>query len=52
VPVAFFLPEHARDPTLGRQPGELWIEATLPPRGAPRPLRLGLRRDARIEPLD
>ena len=52
VPVAFFLPEHARDPTLGRQPGELWIEATLPPRGAPRPVRLGLRRDQRIEPLD
>jgi hypothetical protein len=52
VPVAFFLPEHARDPTLGRQPGELWIEATLPPRGAPRPVRLGLRHDERIEPLD
>ena len=52
VPVAFFLPEHVRDPTLDRQPGELWIEATLPPRGAPRPVRLGLRRDERIEPLD
>jgi hypothetical protein len=52
VPVAFFLPEHAPDPTLGRQPGELWVEATVPPRGAPRPLRLGLRRDERIEPLD
>jgi hypothetical protein len=52
VPVAFFLPEHVRDPTVGRRPGELWVEATLPPRGAPRPVRLGLRRDARIEPLD
>jgi hypothetical protein len=52
VPVAFFLPEHARDPTLHRRPGELWVEATLPRRGAPRPLRLGLRRDERIEPLD
>ena len=52
VPVAYFLPEHARDPTLGRQPGELWIEASLPPRGAPRPVRLGLRHDERIEPLD
>ena len=52
VPVAFFLPEHARDPTLGRQPGELWVEATVPPRGAPRPVRLGLQVKERIEPLD
>lgn len=51
VPVAFFLPEHARDPTLGRQRGELWVEATLPSRGAPRPVQLGLRRADRIEPL-
>ena len=52
VPVAFFLPEHASDPTVGRAPGELWVEATLPPRGAPRPVRLGIRRSDRvIEPL-
>lgn len=51
APVAFFLPEHARDPTLGRRPGELWVEATLPPRGAPRPVRLGILREGRIEPL-
>jgi hypothetical protein len=51
VPVAFFLPEHVRDPTLDRRPGELWVEATLPRRGAPRPLRLGVERDGRIEPL-
>lgn len=49
--VAFFLPEHARDPTLARRPGELWVEATLPAHGAPRPIRLGLRRGDRIEPL-
>lgn len=52
APVAYFLPEHARDPTLGRQPGELWVEATLPPRGAPRPLRLGILHGDRVEPLD
>ena len=50
-PVAFFLPEDVPDPTLGRAPGELWVEATLPPRGAPRPLRLGVARDGRVEPL-
>lgn len=42
-PVAFFLPEHVPDPTLDVAPGELWVEATLPPRSAPRPIRL--RRD-------
>ncbi|HET7204148.1 MAG TPA: hypothetical protein VFI92_12355, partial [Steroidobacteraceae bacterium] len=51
VPVAFFLSEDARDPTLGRRPGELWVEATLPSRGAPRPVRLGILRGDRIEPL-
>ena len=51
VPVAFFLPEHARDPTLDRRPGELWVEVTLPRRGAPRPLRLGILRENRVEPL-
>jgi hypothetical protein len=50
-PVALFLPEHARDPTLGRRPGELWVEATLPERGAPRPIRLGLKHGDRIEPM-
>jgi len=43
-PVAFFLPEHVPDPTLGVAPGELWVEATLPQRSAPRPIRL--RRDS------
>lgn len=39
-PVAFFLPEHAPDPTRGSAPGELWMEVTVPPRSAPRPIRL------------
>jgi hypothetical protein len=51
-PVAlFFLPEHAPDPTREVKPGELWAEVTVPPRGAPRPIRLGLMRDGTIEPL-
>jgi len=38
-PVAFFLPEHAPDPTR-RQPGEeLWVEVSIPPNGPPRPIR-------------
>lgn len=52
-PLAFFLPEHVPDPSL-RGPGEaLWAEVSVPPRGLPRPLRLGVRRGGGpIEPLD
>ena len=42
-PVAFFLPEHAPDPTRNVRPGELWLEATFPARSAPRPIRLERR---------
>jgi hypothetical protein len=39
-PVAFFLPEHAPDPTRDAGPGELWMEVTVPSRSMPRPIRL------------
>ena len=50
-PVAFFLPQHAPDPTRGVQPGELWVEVTIPREGPPRPIRLGVLRDGAIRPL-
>ena len=51
-PVAYFIPEHVRDPS-GRQPGEeLWVEVTVPKRGAPRPIRLGVKKDGTLTPLD
>ena len=44
-PVAFFIPEHVPDPSR-RPPGEqLWVEATVPKKGAPRPIRLGVKKD-------
>ena len=50
-PLAYFIPEHAVDPSRTR-PGEtLWAEVTLPPTGAPRPIRLGLKRGEAIEPV-
>jgi hypothetical protein len=50
-PVAFFIPEHADDPSR-RSPGEsLWVEVTLPRAGPPRPIRLGVRTDGPITPL-
>ena len=51
-PVAYFIPEHVQDPSW-RQPGEeLWVEVTVPKRGAPRPIRIGVRKDGTLTPLD
>ena len=51
-PVAFFIPEHAADPSR-RQPGEqLWVEVTLPKKGLPRPIRLGVKKGGILTPLD
>jgi hypothetical protein len=51
-PVAYFIPEHVADPSR-RPPGEqLWVEATIPASGPPRPLRLGVKTgDGPIVPL-
>ena len=51
MPVEFLLPEHAPDPTV-RAPGEeLWAEVLVPPRGMPRPVRLAVKKDGRLEPV-
>jgi hypothetical protein len=52
-PVAFFIPEHIPDPSR-RQAGEkLWVEATIPEKGPPRPIRLGVsNNEGPIMPLD
>ena len=50
-PALFFLPEHAADPTRRAAGEELWVEVTVPDNGPPRPIRLGVRRGAAIEPL-
>jgi hypothetical protein len=50
-PVAFFLPEHASDPS-ARAPGEeLWVEVSVPPSGPPRPIRLAVKKDGVLTPL-
>lgn len=51
-PIAFFIPEHVPDPSARRPGEELWAELTLPARGPPRPIRLGVRRGGSLEPLD
>jgi hypothetical protein len=51
-PVAYFIPEHVPDPSV-RKPGEeLWVEVTLPRAGAPRPIRLGVKKDGVLTPVD
>ena len=51
-PVAFFIPERVPDPSF-RQPGEeLWVEVSVPHQGPPRPLRLGVKKDGVLTPLE
>ena len=50
--LAYFIPEHVPDPSI-RDPGEeLWVEVTIPKSGPPRPIRLGVRRNGELTPLD
>jgi hypothetical protein len=50
-PVAFFIPEHVPDPSR-RAPGEeLWVEVTVPKKGPPRPIRLGVKKNGVLTPL-
>jgi hypothetical protein len=51
-PVAYFIPEHAADPSSRPAGEQLWVEVTLPRQGAPRPIRLGVRKDGVLTPLD
>jgi hypothetical protein len=51
-PLAYFIPEHVPDPSRRSVGEELWVEVTLPRRGAPRPIRLGVKKDGVLTPLD
>jgi hypothetical protein len=51
-PVAYFIPEHAADPSVRPAGEQLWAEVTIPRRGPPRPIRLGVWKDGRLIPLD
>lgn len=52
-PVAFFIPEHVPDPSRRAPDEQLWVEATIPKKGIPRPIRLGVKKGSgQIVPLD
>lgn len=51
-PVAYFISEHAKDPSI-LQPGErLWVEVTVSRKGPPRPIRLGMKKDGVLTPIN
>lgn len=50
-PVAFFLPEHAVDPSVHGAGEELWMEVTVPKTGPPRPIQLAIKRGESFTPL-
>ena len=51
-PVAFFIPEHAPNPARLNRGEELWVEVTVPKQGPPRPIRLGIKKDGVLTPLN
>ena len=51
-PVPFFIPEHVPDPSVRAAGEELWVELTLPAKGSPRPIRLGVMRAGTLTPLE
>jgi hypothetical protein len=51
-PVAFFIPEHAQDPSRLPPGQELWVEVSVPRHGPPRPIRLAVKKDGVLTPLD
>jgi hypothetical protein len=50
-PVLLFIPDSAEIPILG--PGqEMWVEVTVPAKGPPRPIRIGIKKDGVLAPIN
>jgi hypothetical protein len=47
----YFVPEHADSTLLRKRGEELWFEATIPRKGPPRAIRLGIKKDGVLTPL-
>jgi len=53
--VVYFVPEHlTRVEQMNRGPvaAEIWAEVTLPKKGPPRPIRLGIKQAGQVAPLE
>lgn len=51
-PVDFFISEHVPDPSRVAPGEELWVEVSVPRRGEPRPIRLAVKKDGVLTPLE
>jgi hypothetical protein len=51
-PVAFFLPEHAADPTRVPRSTTLFVEVTILRKGPPRPIRFARNLDGKFTPIE
>lgn len=51
-PLLYFIADTAADPTRLKPGEELWVDATIPKAGPPRPIRLGIMRNGNLTPLD
>jgi hypothetical protein len=51
-PLAYFISERVQDPSRRPVGESLWVEVTVPPRGAPRPVQLGVKKNGRLAPLE
>ncbi len=53
-PVLFFIPDTAPDPTHLANGDQLWVLATIPRQGPPRPIRLGIKKsgETAVTPLN
>jgi hypothetical protein len=51
VRIVYFIPENVPDPSRRAADEELWAEVTVPHRGPPRPIRLGVKKNGVIAPL-
>ena len=50
--IDYYIPENAKDPARVGKGEELWAEVTLPKKGPPRPIRLGIKKDGVLTPLN
>jgi hypothetical protein len=49
-PVLLFIPDRADIPALKRGE-EMWVEVTVPAQGAPRPIRMAIKKDGALTPI-
>ena len=51
-PVEFFVPGNAGDPSRRPSDDPLWVEVSVPARGQPRPVRLAVKKNGVLTPLE